>query len=340
MTRFPVHSARQILVYLFLHSLLSSGCQGIEAGRGDATIVAGGSDSLFTVVLLDSAEYDLRMMNLANGDSTGKWPVKGPYPLPGAILPFKRIVAYYGNLYSKQMGSLGAHPEAEMFKRLQKEVEEWEKADSATPVQPALHYIAVTAQREGEFKRLRMPGHQIDKVLNMANNINAIVFLDIQPGWSSLQDEIPKLEKYLKMPQVHLGLDPEFAMPGQHIPGDRIGTLDAKDINYASDYLAKLVRKHQLPPKILVIHRFTRDMVTNSSKIRLTPEVQIVMHMDGFGDKILKKSSYDRYIYPFPVQFAGFKLFYKNDAKAGKEGLYTPDEALRLRPKPIYIQYH
>src|SRR3989344_6460863 len=39
------------------------------------------------------------------------WPVKTVYPNAGAILPFKRIIAYYGNLYSTKMGVLGQYPQ-------------------------------------------------------------------------------------------------------------------------------------------------------------------------------------------------------------------------------------
>ena len=39
------------------------------------------------------------------------WPVKTVYPNAGALLPFNRIIAYYGNLYSKNMGVLGEYPE-------------------------------------------------------------------------------------------------------------------------------------------------------------------------------------------------------------------------------------
>src|SRR4051812_37159207 len=54
---------------------------------------------------INHAQYDSLMKKLAVGDSSGKWPVKNaPYPLPGAILPYKRVVAFYGNLYSKGMG--------------------------------------------------------------------------------------------------------------------------------------------------------------------------------------------------------------------------------------------
>ena len=291
---------------------------------------------------LDTAKYNRIMLELANHDTTGLWPVKAPYPLAGAVLPFNRIVAFYGNLYSKKMGILGELPKNEMLKKLKDEVAYWQSADSSLPVIPALHYVAVTAQGapgKDNKHRMRMPFHQIDTIVNWANEINALVFLDIQVGHSSVRDEVPALEKYLQMPQVHLGIDPEFSMKGGHVPGKKIGTFGAEDINDAIDFLAATVKKYNLPPKILIVHRFTQGMVTNYKAIKKVPEVQVVMDMDGWGDKTLKRSTYLRYIYREPVEFTGFKLFYKNDTKTGANQLYTPQELLKFIPKPIYIQY-
>ncbi|MBD0278073.1 MAG: hypothetical protein ICV81_08945, partial [Flavisolibacter sp.] len=83
----------------------------------------------------------------------------------------------------------------------------------------------------------------------------------------------------------------------------------------------------------------TTPMVRGYERIKKVPEVQVVMDMDGFGDKILKRSTWLRDIYNQPVQFTGFKLFYKNDTKTGADQLFTPQELLRFVPKPIYIQY-
>lgn len=293
---------------------------------------------------LDTADYNARIKSLANGDSTGKWPVKNqPYPLDGAILPFKRIVAFYGNLYSKKMGILGELPPAQMLAKLDYEVKRWEKADPKTPVQPALHYIAVVAAgdkgRDGKYRN-RMPDKQIDSVLKIASRRkNMIVFLDIQVALSSIRDELPRLEKYLKLPYVHLGIDPEFSMKGGVLPGKKIGTYDAAEINYCSDYLAKLVRDNHLPPKVFTVHRFTRLMVTNYKNIKLHPEVQLVMHMDGWGEPELKKGSYRYFIHDEPVQLTGFKLFYKNDLKKAPHVMLTPQDLMKLKPQPIYIQY-
>ena len=293
---------------------------------------------------LDIAAYDKKLNEIANNPTqttSPLWPIKTVYPNYGAPLPFNRIVAYYGNLYSKNMGVLGAYPEDQMLQRLEAEVQKWQSADPSTPVIPALHYIAVVAQggtgTDGKY-RTRMPDSEIQKVLVMAKKINGDVFLDVQVGRSNVQTEVPLLEKYLKLPNVHLGIDPEFSIKNNSRPGLEIGTLDASDINFVINYLAQIVKENSLPPKVLIVHRFTEAMVTNYKEIVPTPEVQVVMNMDGFGGAPNKLNTYKEFIYKEPVQFTGFKLFYKNDNAKGSKML-QPEDLLKLTPIPLYIQY-
>lgn len=337
--------------YSFLALVLSGfvffGCSDPEVqvhkSGGDTIINHDGvKNPKADIIALDTAAYNKRMIKLANGDTTGRWPVKGPYPLPGAILPFNRVVAYYGNLFSKNMGILGELPKAEMIKKLMSEVEKWKKADTTTPVIPALHYIAVTAQaspgNDGMY-RARMPFHQIDTIIRWAKEIKGLTFIDVQVGHSNVKTEVEKFKDYFKRPDFHLGIDPEFSMKGGEKPGTVIGSFTAADINDAIDILAAAVKENNLPPKILVVHRFTHDMVADYKNIKLVPEVQVVIDMDGWGGKELKAGTWQRYIYNEPVQFTGFKLFYKNDLKRGKGGMYSPAELIKFVPKPIYIQY-
>ncbi len=342
--------------YLLITSVVAviangfAACSGVESKAGGKNIAGKDSTQQNEVKEVtnnyqptDSAKYFALQKALANGDTTGRWPVKNDVlPGNGAILPFKRVVVYYGNLYSKKMGALGEYAPKEMWRKLNAEVKRWEKADPSTPVQPGIHYIATvasgTAGKDGKYIN-RMPDKQIDSALTIAKLNDAIVFLDIQVALSTIKDELPRLEKYLKMPHVHLGIDPEFSMKTGALPGKKIGTYDAEDINYVSAYLAKLVKNNGLPTKIFVVHRFTKGMVTNYQKIKLRPEVQMVMHMDGWGEPELKKGTYRHWINAQPVQFTGFKLFYKNDLKKAPNRLMTPDELLKLTPKPIYIQY-
>ena len=270
------------------------------------------------------------------------WPVKFPAPLPGSILPQKRIVAYYGNPLSKKMGALGEYPKDDMLQRLKREAARWQAADPSHPVQPALHLIAVVAQGEpgkAGMYRMIMPDAVINKVYDWAKESHAILFIDIQTGHDNIRNILPRFEWLLKNPDVHLGIDPEFNLikSGKR-PGTKIGTYDAADINYASGYLKDLVKKYNLPPKVFIVHRFTRNGVTNYRNIQLRPEVQIVMNMDGWGAPWLKRDSYKDYVVSEPVQLTGFKLFYHNDTKKG-DALLTPKEVLQLHPKPIYIQY-
>ena len=302
--------------------------------------------------VFDRADYDKRLLALAHFEPvatstttisrTPLWPVQTVYPNVGAILPFKRIVAYYGNFYSKGMGVLGEYPEDQVLAMLASTSERWAAADPTTPVVPAIQYIAVVAQagagKEGKYI-LRMPDDQIDHALEMAAKVQGLVFLDVQVGKSTVEHEIPMLEKYLKMPQVHLAIDPEFSMKFGDAPGRVIGTFDASDVNYTAQYLANLVRENKLPPKILVVHRFTEDMVTNADKIQPLPDVQIVMDMDGWGSQAKKQNTYLRVIENEPVQFTGIKLFYKNDVKPPSTGMLTTKQVLELTPAPIYIQY-
>lgn len=270
------------------------------------------------------------------------WPKAAAYPNGGAVLPFKRILAYYGNFYSRQMGILGElEPEA-MLERLAEAQAEWEKSDPTTPVLPAIEYIAMVAQaeagRDGMYRAV-MPDAEIEKAYDLAKKINGVMILDIQVGLSTLEVELPKFRKYLERPDVFFAIDPEFSMKGGEKPGTVIGNFNAADVNYVIDYLSAIVREKQLSPKVLIVHRFTQDMVREVSSIKPSKEVQVVMVMDGWGPKDLKRATYAHVIEPEPVQFSGLKIFYKNDLKSPSTGLLTPEDVLNLNPRPIYIQY-
>jgi hypothetical protein len=271
------------------------------------------------------------------------WPTE-PAALSGALLPQRRIVAYYGNPHSKKMGVLGEYPEQQMLSMLDSTVAMWREADPSTPVIAAIHLVAVVAQGsagpDGGWRR-REDSQTIEQAYRWAQSRHGLLFVDIQAGRSTLQQELPLLLKYLERPDVHLGVDPEFYMHYKREgirPSVKVGQMMSSDVNYVIEALDKVVREKNLPPKILVVHRFRSDMVPDAENIKPTPRVQVVMHMDGWGPAWLKFDSYKDYIVQHPVAFTGFKLFYHNDTKSG-EPLLTPPEVLRLLPRPLYVQY-
>jgi len=278
------------------------------------------------------------------GFKSSRWPVAGPTPISGSILPGKRIVAFYGNPLSKRMGILGEIPYEQMLAKLDTVVGWWRQADPATPVLPALHVVVSVAQglpgKDGMYRQRSDPD-LIEKMYGFAKAKGGITILDIQTGWSTLQSEIPALIPFLSRPDVHLGIDPEFNMHHSRegrVPSSKIGTFDSDDVNYAIDQLAQIVTKYHLPPKVLVVHRFTTNMVQHAGRIKLDPRVQVVMNMDGWGQPWHKFDTYKTCEVDEPVQFTGFKIFFHNDTKKG-DALLSPVEVLALRPRPLYIQY-
>ena len=331
--------------------------ESVSVMAGDSSEDAQESQAEEVAQTIDVEEYLQRMRTLAHvleeesledpsveeNPPVLLWPVTdAPIPNPGALLPFKRIVAYYGNFYSTRMGILGEYSRDEVLRRLNEAVLDWEEADPSTPVMPAIDYIAVTAQAspggDGLY-RFRMPEEHIERAIDMADEIGGIVILEVQAGLANLMDEVEHLEPYLSLPQVHLAIDPEFAMKYRQPPGTAVGTVDASELNTIAEYLAELVQTHDLPPKILVVHRYTQSMVTNSDQITPLADVQVVMDMDGWGTPGQKIATYKAYIQEEPVQFTGFKVFYKNDVRYTGSYLMSPEQILQLLPKPIFIQY-
>jgi hypothetical protein len=339
----PLWTPRAILIPRASRSVAVSD-SAADSLKGDSAADSAGADTTRVApVPADSATTAARVpakkrvFNISPADS-GRWPVRASDPLPGSILPEHRIVAFYGNPLSKRMGILGEIEPEEMLRRLEVKATEWAAADSGQKVLPALHLIATVAQGypgPARKYRLQMPDSIIQRVADWVETRGWLLILDIQPGLSSVEAELPVLVPYLKRPYVHLALDPEFAMKDGHLPGrDWMGHMDAAEVNHAIDVLAKLVEEHQLPPKVLVVHRFTRNMLTNASQIRLDPRVQVVIDMDGYGSPGSKMGAYRWFVVRHPVQYTGFKLFFKND-----KPMMKPEEVLELYPRPMYIQY-
>ena len=118
------------------------------------------------------------------------WPPSVPALLPGSILPCHRIVAYYGNPFSKKMGVLGEYPYPVMIEKFRQAVAMWNAADPKHPVEPALQLISVVAQgaagADGMY-RYRMPDKLVQQVYGWAKQEHALFIMDVQLGKSTVQ---------------------------------------------------------------------------------------------------------------------------------------------------------
>ena len=246
-------------------------------------------------------------------------------------------MAYYGNPLSPILGRLGEGPPDEMIARLRQTANYYAEADPSRPVKPALDLITPLAQAlagEDGLYRARMSPAVIDEVAGWAADNDLLLILDVQVGRSSVADELPELLPYLKRPNTHLALDPEFAMGPGEVPGRTIGSLDAADVNVAIEALAELVESDKLPPKVLIVHRFLPSMLTDADAIETDPRVQVVIDMDGFGSPAAKISKYHAFVRDTGAGFGGIKLFYKYDPP-----LLQPEDVVGLDPPPDVVIY-
>ncbi len=254
-----------------------------------------------------------------------------------AVLPASRILTYYGHPHDPNMGIVGEYPKEELLELLRAEAANYEAIDPSRPVIPAFELIATVAQRDpgadGTYI-LDTDLETLTEYVDFAEANDTLVFLDLQIGRGTVEDEIEKVRPLLERPNVHLALDPEFAMAEGETPGAYIGELTAEEITYAQETLADMSAELGLPPKVLIVHQFVEDMIVNKERLAPVPGVQLVIDADGYGAPSTKTEVYDILVRNEPIEFAGVKLFYRQD-----EPLMTPAEILALSPSPDVIIY-
>lgn len=271
-------------------------------------------------------------------------------PLPagrGAVLAENLLVTWYGNPWSPRMGILGERKGDDLATGLKEQAGAYRSVTNKH-VLAAYHLVAVVAQaepgRDGQYRR-RESVSVIRRLLDEARANGFKLVLDVQPGWSTVAEEIAWLRPFLQEPDVYLALDPEFTMPQGGDPGSRkppgraIGTMRGEDVNAALDVLEAIITAARLPPKVLIVHQFTWNMLPDKQTIRPSRLVDVVLDMDGFGARALKLSTYRSILRQTPLEstgfrFTGFKLFYKQDT-----GLFTPAQVMALTPQPAVVIY-
>jgi hypothetical protein len=250
------------------------------------------------------------------------------------LFPAWRVVAFYGAPQSAELGALGIGTPDQAVARLVRQARPY--ARRTRPVLPALELIATVAAsapgRDGLY-RTRQADAVVERYLRAARRHRALLVLDVQPGHADVMDEVRHLDRWLREPDVGLALDPEWETPGAR-PGSVIGSVDAATVNRVSAHVADIVRRHDLPEKLLVVHQFTPDMIRGKAQVRHRPGLAMTMNVDGFGDRANKVAKYRQLTHDGTAFHDGLKLFYHEDS-----GLMAPRSVLALRPPPDLVVY-
>jgi hypothetical protein len=262
--------------------------------------------------------------------------------LPGGgqvMFPGRRLVALYGHPGTGALGVLGEQGLNASIRRAKEHAARYDDL-SDVPVVPAFEIIATVAHaapgRDGDYSSESTVA-ELQPWVRRAGERGVYVILDLQPGRADLLDQARLYEPLLKLPHVGLALDPEWKLKRGQRPLQQIGSVDAKEINRVSTWLADLTARERLPQKLLVLHQFKLSMLGNAQDIDTSrDELAMLVHMDGQGAPSLKDGTWRAILPAAPdgLEWWGWKNFYDEDSP-----MMTPRETMAKRPQPVMISY-
>jgi hypothetical protein len=254
------------------------------------------------------------------------------------IFPQYSLVALYGSPNSPALGVLGEQPIDASLDRAKQMASQYQPL-TTTKVLPSLEIIATTASGSptdnGDYSRESDVASLLPWV-TAAQKAGDYVVLDLQPGRSDFLSQAKQYEKLLRYPNVGLALDPEWRLKPDQVHLAQIGSVDAAEINQTTTWLAELTARHKLPQKLLLIHQFRLDMITNRETLNTShSELATVIQMDGSGSQEQKQATWNVITQNAPpnVHF-GWKNFYKQDSPT-----LSPEDTMKVSPAPSYVSY-
>jgi hypothetical protein len=247
------------------------------------------------------------------------------------------ILAYYGHPNSRVMGILGRYTKEALNESLSQLAKQYEAA-GAKPIRKAFYIIYGTVWPEGNIGIINKS--ILEQYITFAQENDILIFLDHQIGKYDPISSLKAMLPYLKYPNVHLALDPEWRTKK---PMVETGYLSGEEINQAQQIMQDYIIANNIPgERMLVIHQFKASMISRRDEVKSDFErVRLVHCADGFGNPALKKYAYRQNAQAQNIPVKGFKLFYNSGIPntGYDEPLLKPAEVLALDPSPYVIMY-
>jgi hypothetical protein len=234
------------------------------------------------------------------------------------------------------MGIIGEHDVVTLTRLLLDKAKVVDEANGEElRVKPAFHlvYGMATVETADDGSHLDyIPDDVVMQYVNAGLQNNVGVILDIQVGALTPTDSISRALKFLKYPNVHIAIDPEFAMshPGQTVPGNPIGFVTGQQVNDVQRTIEKYLEENKIRGRrILMVHQFFDEMIEDKQIIRKNnPRVELTYVADGFGDPYGKIGKYNGFFpYDGEAKYTAFKIFWQFD-----EPVLSDKQALGLEP--------
>ncbi|WP_374064786.1 hypothetical protein ABMV07_00445 [Corynebacterium belfantii] len=344
--------ARQITEFSAEHGHLDGGAVVLVSQATSAASVATAKASGATVEYLSSGDprESATLQKDAHAKVLGLGPsfsnqerfhravdmLQGP-EVPGGghlIFPEHRLVALYGHPSGGALGVMGEQPAPEAVAKVKELTDHYAGIDPQTTTVPAFEIIATVASadpgpdgnysNEGNIEEL---GPWVDEI----GKAGGYAVLDLQPGSVNFFDQAKQFEELLKLPHVGLALDPEWRINPGEKPMERVGSVEAAEINSTAEWLAGLVRDNNLPQKPFVVHQFQWREQLNTT----APELAWILHADGHGPARDKFATWEMVQQDLQVEFTmAWKNFVDEDTP-----MFTPEQTMDIYPRPGFISY-
>lgn len=254
------------------------------------------------------------------------------------LIAGNQFVVYYGAPNAPMLGVLGTFPAAQdAAVSLAGETALVDSLNGDRGAKGAMDLIfgMVTADPgpDGIYVRYLDDGTTRQYIDRAAEHDEQVV-LDMQIGRGTVLAEVKKLEPYLLKPNVHVAIDPEYAVGPDGIPIQDAGRISGDDINQAQQYLSELVTDHGLPPKLLVVHQYMDDTIQNAEAAKTYDGVDLVVNVDGIGAPDEKAHMYQHFAAQPWAHRRAYTVFLKQDAHIPSE-----QELLAMQPAPDMILF-
>ena len=320
-------------------TLVADGVTDLLASGPAVTAIADGA------VQGGAAACTLLLGPVLAAQSLPEWSVRAAasgWQLPGGgqrLFGGHLYVAIYGTPGAPVLGVLGEQGLDATIARAEAVAEPYRSLTDLQVV-PSLEIIttvaAGSAGGDGDYSNELDPAG-IRPYVDAAAAAGMYVVLDLQPGRSDFLSQAQAYEELLRLPNVGLALDPEWRLAPDEVPLAQIGRVQAAEVDSVSSWLADLVQREGLPPKMFVLHQFRLSMLQDRDSIRRDrPELEFLIHVDGQGGQPDKQATWNALHEGAPEGIAwGWKNFYDEDLP-----MLTPAQTMaQVAPLPDLVTY-